>query len=396
MTAAAASVMLLAALGQAPASSVAQALSPLEAATLAKVRAALPQRTVPALSEALVQAARALARSASRGDPHPLSSAALRAALGEAGVTDPSPAAVLLAAGVGSLPEAVAAAAHFRGATHLGIGVVVEEQLAWAVLLASERRANLDPFPRRVSPGSRAVLGGLLLQLDGPRAWVATPSGAAFEIPVEAEGRRFRATVHFDQAGTWRIEVGGSGARGATVAAILEVACGDGAPGAPTGGTPGTPGSDPPGSDPAERGDEARIRAAVNGLRARQGLDPLQGSSALDEQARNHSQAMLAAGTVAHRLPGGGDLPARVAGSGVRFRSARENVARGDGALDAHRATVGSPAHLANLLAPGVKLMGLGIARGALPGGQPVVYLTEILVEPLDPVPAGASPTGER
>ena len=80
----------------------------------------------------------------------------------------------------------------------------------------------------------------------------------------------------------------------------------------------------------------------------------------------------------------------------MRFRSARENVARGDGALDAHRATVESPAHLANLLAPGVKLMGLGIARGALPGGQPVVYLTEILVEPLDPVPAGASPTGER
>jgi uncharacterized protein YkwD len=269
------------------------------------------------------------------------------------------------------------------------------------VLLASERRADLDPFPRRVAPGSRAVLGGRLLQLDGPRAWVATPSGAAFEIPVEAEGRRFRASVHFDQAGTWRIEVGGSGARGAMVAAILEVSCGDGATDAPTGGTPGTPGSDPPGSaapgsDAAERGDEARIRAAVNGLRARQGLDPLHGSAALDEQARRHSQAMLAAGTVAHRLPGGGDLPGRIAGSGVRFRSARENVARGDGALDAHRATVESPAHLANLLAPEVKLMGLGIARGVLPGGQPVVYLTEILVEPLDPVPVGASPTGER
>ncbi len=396
ITAAAASVMLLAALGQAPASSLAPALSPLEASTLAKVRAALPQRTVPALSEALVQAARALARSAARGDPHPLSSPALRAALGDAGVTDPSPAAVVLSAGVGSLPEAVAAAAHFRGATHLGIGVVVHEQLAWAVLLASERRAELDPFPRRVAPGSRAVLAGRLLLLDGPRAWVAAPSGAAFEIPVEAEGRRFRAPIHFDQAGTWRIEVGGTGARGATVAALLEVSCADGATAAPPGGTPGPPGSEPPGSEPSGPSDEARIRAAVNGLRARQGLAPIQGSAALDEQASSQSQAMLAAGTVAHRLPGGDDLPARVAASGVRFRSARENVARGDVALDAHRATVESPAHLANLLAPRVELMGLGIARGALPGGQPVVYLTEILVEPLDPVPVGASPTGER
>ena len=105
---------------------------------------------------------------------------------------------------------------------------------------------------------------------------------------------------------------------------------------------------------------------------------------------------MLAAGTVAHRLDGGGDLAERLAGSGVRFRSARENVARGDGAVDAHRAMVESPAHLANLLEPRVELMGLGIARGALPGGQPVVYLTEILVEPRDPVPAGDPPTGQR
>ena len=57
---------------------------------------------------------------------------------------------------------------------------------------------------------------------------------------------------------------------------------------------------------------------------------------------------------------------------------------------------VESPAHLANLLAPEVQLMGLGIARGALPGGQPVVYLTEILVEPRDPFPVGDPPTGAR
>jgi uncharacterized protein YkwD len=388
ISAAAASVVLLATLGAPPAQL--PALTPLEATALDRVRAALPQRTVPELSEPLVQAARALARSAAAGDPHPLSSTTLRAALGEAGVVDPAPAAVVLSARVSSLPDAIAAAAGFLGATHLGIGVVVQGELAWAVLLASEQRAELDPFPRRVASGSSAVLSGRLSRLDGPRAWVADPSGAAFEVPVEADGRRFRASIHFDRPGTWRVEVGGTGPRGATLAALLEVSCDEG--GAPP--SPASPEAGPEPSDPAVAG--ARIRAAANALRDRQGLRPLRATAALDEQARRHSEAMLAAGTVAHRLEDGRDLAARLAGSGVGFRSARENVARGDGALDAHRAVVESPAHLANLLAPDVELMGLGIARGALPGGQPVVYLTEILVEPRDPVPAGDPPTGKR
>jgi uncharacterized protein YkwD len=105
---------------------------------------------------------------------------------------------------------------------------------------------------------------------------------------------------------------------------------------------------------------------------------------------------MLAAGTVAHRIDGGGDVAARVAAAGLTYRSARENVGRGDGAMDAHRAMVESPAHLANLLAPGARVVGLGIARGRLPGGHPVVYLTEILVEPRDARPAGVEPAGDR
>ena len=105
-----------------------------------------------------MQAARTLARAAAGGDPHPLSSSALQAALGAAGVVDPAPAAVVLSARAASLPEALAAASRFRGATHVGIGVVVRDDLAWAVLLASERRAELDPFPRRLAPGSTARL----------------------------------------------------------------------------------------------------------------------------------------------------------------------------------------------------------------------------------------------
>jgi uncharacterized protein YkwD len=362
-------------------------LTPLEAAALERVRSSLPQRSVPALSEPLVRAARSLAARAARGDPRPLSSWALRSALTEAGVVDPAPAAVVLAARVNTLPESLAAAARFRGGTHLGIGVVARDGVAWAVLLASERRAELDPFPRRVSPGDTAVLRGRLVALSSPRVYVATPSGTAREVAVHEEGGAFSAEILFDQPGRWRLEVGGDGPRGPTVAAVLEVESGGGLPAA----------APPDETDPSDPADvERRIRRAIDAVRAAQGLPPVRGSAPLDEQARRHSAAMLAAATVAHRLDGGGDLVSRLAAAGLAYRSARENVARGDGALDAHRAIVESPAHLANLLAPGASLLGLGIARGTLPGGQPVTYLTEILVEPRAGSPASQGPSGDR
>jgi uncharacterized protein YkwD len=93
---------------------------------------------------------------------------------------------------------------------------------------------------------------------------------------------------------------------------------------------------------------------------------------------------MLAAGTVAHVLRGGPDVAARLRLAGVPFRVARENVARGEGARDAQRAIEDSPAHLANLLSPQVRDVGVGLVRGELPGGQPVAYLTQVLVEPID------------
>ena len=383
--AAAASVALLAALGAAsPPSPV---LTPLEASALDRVRAALPQRTVPALSAELVQAARALAQSAAGGEPRPLSSPAMRAALGEAGVVDPAPAAVVLSARVASLPEAIASAARFRGATHLGIGVVIRDELAWAVLLASERRAELDPFPRQVAPGGIAVLSGRLLQLDGPRAWVSDPSGAAVEVPVEADGRRFRTSIRFAPARdlaprggwVWAARVDGGGARRGDVRRWRSARVPGRRPRAAP-GPPPRPASEPPRTCCGLARGSARSRG-----RPRSTSRPGATARPCSPPAR-----------WPHRLDGGGALAERLASSGVRFRSARENVARGDGAVDAHRAMVESPAHLANLLEPRVELMGLGIARGALPGGQPVVYLTEILVEPRDPVPAGDPPTGQR
>jgi hypothetical protein len=68
----------------------------------------------------------------------------------------------------------------------------------------------------------------------------------------------------------------------------------------------------------------------------------------------------------------------------VSFRRAAENIALGQTALAAHAVAEESPGHRANLLSPHARQAGCGVARGRLPGGEPVVYLTEILVQPLE------------
>jgi uncharacterized protein YkwD len=372
--------------------------TPLEAAAVAEVRATMqssaPSRAgagpAPTVSPELTAAARALAHRAAAGAPRPLAAPSLRAALSAAGATDPAPAGVLLASPPQDVARALGLSARLRGATHVGVGIVVVDGTAWAVLLAAERRAELDPFPRAAVLGARATLRGRLVGLSGPRVYVAAPSGWAREVRVRESGGRFEAEVAFEEPGRWRVEVMGEGAGGPTVAALADTEVRPGAadPGALAAAAPPGPDLAAPEGEalvPGTRArDEARVLRAIDALRGRQGLAPLRPDPALAAQARRHSGAMLAAGTVAHVLRGGEDVVARLRSAGVPFRLVSENVARGDDALDAHRAVEESPAHLANLLSPRVRDVGVGVARGELPGGQPVAYLTEILVQPVD------------
>ena len=133
----------------------------------------------------------------------------------------------------------------------------------------------------------------------------------------------------------------------------------------------------------------------MNATRRRHDLPPLASSSALQAVARAHSAAMLRQGLLAHILPGSGDVGERLRRARIPYRKAMENLARGQTALAAHEATEESPAHRDNLLARGPTLAGVGIARGSLPGGGPLVYLTEVIVEPAPEAP-GPSPAPRR
>lgn len=356
-------------------------LAPPEAAALEVARRRLGQGgALPAVSGALVLAARELARRGAAGDPEPLGLRARRAALTAGLAYDPAPAAYLVRGPPERIGPLLTESLPARGATHVGAGAAEVDGGLLVVVLAAERRALLEPFPRALPPGGAARLAGRLAPgLARPRVVVTVPAGDVREAEVRGGPGAFEARLAFPEPGEYLVEVVARGSEGPEVAALLAVTAGAPAPQAPAAALEVRPAPAPEPEDVG--GAEAAVARAIGALRARRGLGPVSVSAELSAVARAHSAAMLAAGKVSHVLPGSGELTDRLRRARVGYRRAYENVARGGGALAAHAAAEESPAHLANLLAPGVTQVGVGVARGER---ADAVYLTEILVEPVE------------
>jgi uncharacterized protein YkwD len=325
-------------------------------------------------SGALDRAARALAVAAARERADPLARRRIQDALRVAGAFDPSPTAHLAVGTPDALLAALLARLDRNDSTHVGIGDHEDARGHHLVLLQSRRRARLDRFPGAVAEGAERTLRGDLQGLLQPRAFVTRPDGVSEELGLGG-GRAFSGRIRFSLPGRHSVEVIGTGERGPEVAALLGVSVG-GARCADT--PPALPAAEPE----TLEGAEAAVADAVNRVRRTGGLKALELSPGLSAVARHHSEQMLAANTVAHVLPGDGDLAARLAAARIPYHRAFENVSSGESALEAHAAAEGSPAHRSGMLAPEATRLGIGIARGALPTGERIVYLTEILLEP--------------
>src|SRR6266540_3270629 len=355
--------------------------SPVETHALELSRARLARRGGgPRTSPALVVAARELAALAASGESDPIAPRRVRGALARALGYDAAPAAVLVAAAPEEAARAVARALPRDRASHVGAGAVERDGRTWIVLLLTERKVKLDPFPREVAPRAHAVLAGTLsAPLGRPRVFITGPSGEASEAPNAggAGGRGFRVPVEFPSAGRYVVEIVAEGAGGPEVAAILTVSAG-GAPLDP----PRAPARRP---DPEDRtAAERAVVDALNATRRRHGLAPVTSVPEIAEVSRRHSEAMAAAGRVAHLVAGSGEVGERLRRAGVPYHRAFENVARAATALEGHAEAEESPAHLANVLRREPTRVGVGIARARLASGDPTVYLTETFVEPPD------------
>ena len=329
----------------------------------------------PRISGALVSAARLLAREAADG-ADPTRRRTVRDALARALAYDAAPRIYAARGGAAEWSDVLADALGpgAGSATHVGAGVVERDGARTTVILASSRGARLDPFPQRVRPGARVVLSGQLRAgLCDARVFVTRPSGRVVEISAP-RGVWFRVEIPFAEPGRHAVEVLARGPQGPTVAALFPVAAGAASIEEPR--ADGVPESE---ADPARA--EAAVLAALQALRAQRGLSPLVADAKLTAVARRHSEAMRRAETLGHAVPGSPEPDERLRAARLPYRRLYENVAVASTALEAHAAAVASPAHLRNMLEPGVRTVGVGIARELSASGRTRVYLTEIFVE---------------
>jgi uncharacterized protein YkwD len=114
---------------------------------------------------------------------------------------------------------------------------------------------------------------------------------------------------------------------------------------------------------------ESSLLAVMNEARRSHGLGPLRADERLERAARGHSSTMLRIGVFFH-----GAFAARIRAVGVRAPRIGENLAWGAGRFAQARAIVslwlGSPAHRANLLYRGYRIVGVGAVNGTF-SGQP-------------------------
>lgn len=244
---------------------------------------------------------------------------------------------------------------------------------ALVALVTAAHSTDLAPVPGRLEPGQavdvNVVLGG---ELSSPRLFVLTPGGRTEEHPASVEGRRLRAGVRFADRGEYTLEILATGPGGPEVAAIRRVFAGVAPP------------QSPPLEHPRTDTGIAAVEHAIARLRASHGLPAVQRDPALDAVAEGHSREMARTRTFAHVLPSDGSMTDRLHKAGYAYRSAGENIGLSVDALSAHEAIASSPAHLANLLDPHHRRLGLGIAKGTSRDGAEGIYLTEVFAAPIE------------
>lgn len=245
--------------------------------------------------------------------------------------------------------------------------------------LTAKHSTSLQRIPGQVEPGRTIRVAGTLGDgLRNPRLFVTLPTGAVDEVPIANEGPSFSARVTLKDRGEHSLEVLADGPGGPQVAVIRRVFAGV------------TPPSRPPPETRAAEG-LAGVEHEIARLRASHGLTALQRDPELDAVAEAHSREMARLRTFAHVLPTTGSLGDRLRAKGYAFHSIGENIGLSSHVGNAHEAIAGSPAHLANLLDPRHRRLGLGAATGLTADGAEGVYLTEVFAAPVvgTPDPAG-------
>jgi len=120
----------------------------------------------------------------------------------------------------------------------------------------------------------------------------------------------------------------------------------------------------------------------INRERAAAGLAALEYDERLADIARAHSLDMKRHDFFAHRSPTTGMLEDRMDRAGYLATEMRENLAMAADIRTAAANLLASPGHRANLLAPGVTHVGVGLVHGSGSGDPRELTITEAFAKP--------------
>ena len=126
----------------------------------------------------------------------------------------------------------------------------------------------------------------------------------------------------------------------------------------------------------------ADLLARVNAIRRDAGLPPFASNPLLDRVSQEHAEDMLTRSYSGHRTPEGLGPSDRARADGYRAGIGENIVEQRFSVEEALEAWLGSPGHRRNILDPGCREMGLGLAVGggydAAPGGYRVVWVQSV------------------
>jgi uncharacterized protein YkwD len=263
--------------------------------------------------------------------------------------------------------------------TRLGVGVVQHRpgDTAAVVFALQGSAISTTPIPRSVpARGEIAIDAVIDARFHEPEVLVARDDGFTRALAVDDRPGGFAVRLSCgERAGRQQIEIAASDRTGVTVLANFPVWCGAEPPRS-IAFEPAT--AEPPVEQPEEA--ERYLLARVNHDRAAAHQAPLLWSAAAAAVARSHSEEMRTTRVVSHISPTTGSAVDRVRAAHIPTRIVLENVARGFGLREAHRALMGSPGHRANLLSGEVTHVGIGVVLGAPVSGRRELYISEIFL----------------
>ncbi|WP_164001954.1 CAP domain-containing protein [Pyxidicoccus caerfyrddinensis] len=300
---------------------------------------------------------------------------ALTEAVSDAGGADPTPRTLVIRAWTPKNGlETFLARTDFNAerASHFGLGVArVGERTAF-VLLLSDRKAELQPFPRNLAGGehaARTLCGTLVSPLRNPDVYVTRPDGDVDRVSITRRGPNgeFCARLELATPGSYTVEVVGKAGAGPEVAALFLTQL----------GVPRQRGARAEDTEPTTLNEaRAAVYERINSLRRAHRLPELAPDRVLDRVAQAYSDRMASEGFFAHVAPDGSTLTQRLPDD-ARYVRAGENLGLASGPLAAHFGIEHSPGHRRNLLDAGFRFMGVGVTFRKVDGREEAI-LTEV------------------